>query len=52
MSLVEHVARKGARIGVYKILVGNPERGNHLEVLGIEGRVALTWILGSWFRAS
>jgi len=41
--LVEHVARKGERTGAY-VLVGKPEGRNHLEILGIDGRIILKWI--------
>ena len=45
IGLVEHIARNGKRIGAYKILVGKPEGRNHLEALGIEGRIILKWIV-------
>jgi hypothetical protein len=32
---------------VYKILVGKPEGRDHVEDVGIDGRVILKWILGS-----
>jgi hypothetical protein len=32
--------------GAYNILVGRPEGRNHWEDLGIDGRIALRWILG------
>jgi hypothetical protein len=44
IRLVEHVARKGERIGAYNFLMGKLEGMNHLEALGIEGRVILKWI--------
>jgi hypothetical protein len=43
IRLVEHVARKGERIGAY-VLVGKPEGRNHLEILDIDGRIILKWI--------
>jgi hypothetical protein len=39
-----HVARLGERRGVYRILVGKPERKNHLEDPGVDGRIILRWI--------
>jgi hypothetical protein len=30
----------------YKILVGKPDGNNHLEVLGIDGKITLEYILG------
>jgi hypothetical protein len=30
---------------VYQIFVGKPEGKNHLEDLGIDGRIILKWIL-------
>jgi hypothetical protein len=44
IRLVEHIARKGERIGAYNVLVGKPEGRNHLEILGIDGRKILKWI--------
>jgi len=44
LRLVEHVARKGERIGPYKVMVGKPEGTNNLEALGIEGRIILKLI--------
>jgi hypothetical protein len=32
----------------YKILVGKPERKNHSEDLGVDGKIILEWILGNW----
>jgi hypothetical protein len=44
IRLVDHVARKGERIGAYDVLVGKPEGRNHLEILDIDGRIILKWI--------
>jgi hypothetical protein len=43
----------GKRKGAYWALLGKPERKNHLEDLGVDGRIMLKWILkksvgGSW----
>jgi hypothetical protein len=44
-----HVARMGERRGVYKVLVGKPER-NHLGNPGLDGRIILRLIFrkGIW----
>ena len=39
---MEHVARTGERRGVYKVLVGKSEGKDHLEDLGIVGRIILS----------
>jgi hypothetical protein len=31
---------------VYRVLVGKPEGGNHLEDQGVDGRMGPKWILG------
>jgi hypothetical protein len=31
----------------YTVLVGRPEKRDHLEDLGVEGRVILKWILNT-----
>ena len=40
---VGHIARIGERRGVYGILVGKPERKNHFEDPGVDGRIILRW---------
>jgi len=42
MRLVVNV---GERRGAYRVLVGKPERKNHMEDLGVDGRIRLKWIL-------
>jgi hypothetical protein len=32
------------RRGVYRVLVGKPERKDHFEDLGVDGRIILRWI--------
>jgi hypothetical protein len=34
--------------GVYRVLVGKPEGKDHLEVLGVDGRIILPWVLRKW----
>ena len=53
MRWAEHVARKGEERGVYSVLVGKPEGGNHwgdLDVDGwiILGRISRRWDVGIW----
>jgi hypothetical protein len=38
------VAQMGEMRNVYSILVGKPEGKNHLEDLGIDGKIILGWI--------
>jgi hypothetical protein len=37
----------GARRGVYRVLVGKPER-YHLGYPDVDGRIILRWIFGKW----
>jgi hypothetical protein len=32
------------RRGTYRVLVGKPERRNHMEDPGVDGRIILKWI--------
>jgi hypothetical protein len=41
-----HVALMGETRNAYNVLVGKCEDRDHLEDLGIEGRILLEWILG------
>jgi len=43
-----HVARMGESRGVYRVLVGKPERKSHLDDSGIDGRIILRWIFRKW----
>jgi hypothetical protein len=42
------VARMGKRRGAYRVLVGKPEGGDHLEDQGVGGRIILKWIFRRW----
>jgi hypothetical protein len=48
MRWAGHVARIGKGRGAYRILVGRPERRNHLEDLGVGVRIILKWIFMQW----
>jgi hypothetical protein len=41
---VSHVAHTRETGNAYKILVGKPEAKNHMEDLGIDGKIILKWI--------
>jgi len=45
MRWVGHVAQMGDRSGAYRVLVGDLRDRDHLEDLGIGGRIILKWIL-------
>jgi hypothetical protein len=38
----------GVRRGVYRILVGNMRKRDHLEEPGIDGKIILSWIFRMW----
>jgi hypothetical protein len=38
----------GERRGVYRVLVGKPEEGDHLEDQSIDRRIILRWIFRKW----
>jgi hypothetical protein len=44
MKWAGHVARKGERRGVDRVLVGKPEGKGHLEDPGVDGKTILKWI--------
>ena len=44
MRWVGHVALMGERRGVYRVLVGKPERKNNLGDPGVDWRIILRWI--------
>jgi hypothetical protein len=59
MNWARYVTHIGERRGVYIVLVGKPEGKNHLDYLGINGRIILICNLGEldgawsemiWFR--
>jgi hypothetical protein len=41
---VEHEARMGMRRCAYRVWLGNLRERNHLEDLGVDGRIILKWI--------
>jgi hypothetical protein len=45
---VRHVACTGDRRGVYSVLVGKPEKRDHLEDLGVNGRMIFKQIFKKW----
>ena len=42
---LEHLEHTGEKTNVYRVLVGKSEGKNHLEDVGVDGRVILKWIL-------
>ena len=48
MRWAGHVARMGEERGVYRVLVGKPERRNHWGDLGVDGWIILGWISRRW----
>ena len=45
MRWTRHVAQMGDMSGAYRVLEGDLRDRNHLEDLGIDGRIILKWIL-------
>jgi hypothetical protein len=48
IGLAGHLARIGERRGVYRVLVGKPDRKYHLGDPGLDGRIILRWICRKW----
>jgi hypothetical protein len=47
MRLAWHITHLREMINTCKVLVGKPGGGDHLEDLGVDGRLILIWILGN-----
>ena len=48
MRWAGHVARMGEKRGVRRVLLGKPEKRDHLEDPCVIGRIILRWNLGIW----
>jgi hypothetical protein len=48
MRWVGHVAGKGQRRGVCRVLAGKHGEGDHLGDLDVDGRIILRWIFRMW----
>ena len=42
------IASMGDRRGAYRVLVGKPRERDHLEDLGVDGRIKLIWVFRKW----
>jgi hypothetical protein len=50
MSWAGHVARRGERRGVYRVLVEKLREREHLDDPGVDGRIILRWFFRKWDR--
>ena len=48
MRWAGHVERMGEEKGVYKVLLGKPEEGDHWGDLGVDGWIIIGWISRRW----
>jgi hypothetical protein len=46
--VVGAVAHVGERRGAYRVLVGKLRERDHLEDLGVDGRIILRWMFRKW----
>jgi hypothetical protein len=48
MKWTGHLACLGKRKVTYRVWMGSSEGKNHLEDLGVDGRIILKWIMKKW----
>ena len=48
MRWAGHVVRMEECRGLYRVLVGKTEKREHLGDTGVDGRIILRWLFGTW----